>query len=94
MNQGTIAIIVLVGFFLLLFVLLRLIGGFAPGWIVRCTKCGKIRKADDAGIVRVGSIASFSYTVDWCSKCRKILFHVVERESVKDQNKGRNDISR
>jgi len=87
MSQGTIAIIVLVGFFLLLFGLLRLIGGFAPGWVVRCTKCGKIRKADEAGIVRVGSVASFSYTLDWCSNCRKIRFHVVERESVEYRNK-------
>ena len=88
MSHGIIAIIVLVGFFVILFGSLRLIGGFAPGWIVRCTKCGKIRKADEAGVVRVGSIASFSYTLDWCSNCRKILFHVVERESVEKQDRG------
>ncbi len=76
------SLLILVGFFILLFLGLRLIGGFAPGWIVKCKKCGKVRKADEAGIIRVGKLSGISYTIDWCSKCRKIRWHSVEVGSV------------
>jgi hypothetical protein len=81
MPSFTVPLLIVIGFFLLLFLSLRLMGGFAPGWVVRCRKCGKVRKADEAGVLRVGSISSISYTIDWCSECRRLRWHVVERES-------------
>ena len=58
-------------------------GGYAPGWQVRCRKCGLIVDAGKAGIIRIGA-AGKSYKLGWCSLCRRIRWLVVERVSVPD----------
>jgi hypothetical protein len=49
----------------------------APGWRVRCLKCGF---SDDWGKygIRRGAFGK-CYTVGWCSRCRWIRCHVIER---------------
>lgn len=49
----------------------------APGWRVRCLKWGFSEDWGKYGI-RLGA-AGRSYTVGWCSRCRWIRCHVVEK---------------
>lgn len=63
------------------FLVLRLVGGYAPGWIVRCRRCGLTRSAAQAGMIRLGKTGNASLTVDWCPGCRGVRWHTVEREA-------------
>jgi hypothetical protein len=54
--------------------------GYAPGWQVRCTKCGRTREAAEVGIVRLGAWSWKKYTLGWCSDCRWLRFLAVERK--------------
>jgi hypothetical protein len=54
--------------------------GYAPGWQVRCTKCGKFRDAAEAGIVRVGGWSWKSYKLGWCPDCRRLRFIAIEKK--------------
>lgn len=78
-------VLVLLGLYLLLGIILRFTGGYAPGWQVRCATCSRTRKAADAGVVRIGkSAGKVSGMVGWCPDCRGVRFLVVERSS--DEN--------
>ena len=54
--------------------------GYSSGWQVRCTKCGRTRDAADVGIVKIGASSRKSYTLGWCSSCRRLRFVAVERK--------------
>lgn len=56
----------------------------APGWQVRCRKCGFTEPWGKYGI-RLAA-AGTSYTIGWCSKCRWVHIHVIERvkEAISD----------
>ena len=49
----------------------------APSWVVRCLKCGVTEPWGKYGIRRwaVGR----SWTLGWCSRCRWIRCHVIEK---------------
>ena len=49
----------------------------APGWQIRCRKCGFTEPWGKYGI-RLGG-AGTTYTIGWCSKCRWIRTHAIER---------------
>ncbi len=70
----------IVGVYLILGVILRITGGYAPGWQVRCRHCGYTRDAAEVGIVRIGYFkGKVSGTFGWCSRCRGLHTFVVER---------------
>ncbi|MFO0891237.1 MAG: hypothetical protein U0790_19100 [Isosphaeraceae bacterium] len=54
--------------------------GYAPGWQVRCTRCGRTRDASEAGITRVGAWSWKKYTLGWCAHCRWLRFLAIERK--------------
>ena len=51
----------------------------APGWKIRCLKCGFSEDYGKYG-VRLWA-AGKSYTVGWCSRCRRICCHVIEKHA-------------
>ena len=51
--------------------------GFAPGWQVRCPKCGRTVEAAKAGIVRVGAVGR-PRKLGYCSACEKLRWLIVE----------------
>lgn len=58
----------------------------APGWQVRCLKCGRTEPWGRYG-VRLGA-AGKKYTVGFCSRCRWLRFLVVERVPSKPPARG------
>lgn len=50
----------------------------APGWQVRCLRCGLHLPAGQAGIIRLGAYGK-SYKLGWCWRCRWVRCFVVER---------------
>ncbi len=54
--------------------------GYAPGWHVRCTKCGHTRDAGDAGYVRKSTDTEAATALSWCRGCRWLRVHSVERK--------------
>lgn len=49
----------------------------APGWQIRCLKCGFTEAWGKYGI-RLGA-AGRKYTVGFCGRCRWLRFHVIEK---------------
>lgn len=49
----------------------------APNWKIRCLKCGFTEDWGKYGVRRLA--AGKSYTLDWCSRCRWIRCHVIEK---------------
>lgn len=54
--------------------------GYAPGWQVRCVKCGHVRDAGEAGHTRHCGWSWKRYVVHRCPKCGKLRFHAFERK--------------
>jgi hypothetical protein len=52
--------------------------GYAPGWQIRCKKCGSTRDAADAGMIRIGAASIGKHTLGWCGKCRRLRMLIVE----------------
>jgi len=52
--------------------------GYAPGWQVRCPKCGLTVDAGAAGLVRVGAVGT-SRRLGPCSVCKRFRWLIVER---------------
>lgn len=52
--------------------------GDAPGWQVRCVRCGATRAAAAVGIVRIGAWSWKKFTAGWCSSCRRPAVLAVE----------------
>jgi len=64
----------------------------APGWQIRCTKCGFTEPWGKYGI-RLFAIGT-TYTIGWCNTCRWIRFHAIEKTakiSTKNGNPGKAD---
>lgn len=55
-------------------------GGFAPGWRVRCTRCGRTRDAAEAGLVRYKAASASKRTLGFCSGCYGFRWLAIERE--------------
>ncbi len=53
--------------------------GYAPGWQVRCRRCGLTFDASDLGFIRVWAIGR-SYKLLWCSRCRWPRWFAMERK--------------
>lgn len=49
----------------------------APGWQIRCLKCGFTEPWGKYGIRKLA--AGKSYTIGFCSHCRWLRFHVTEK---------------
>jgi hypothetical protein len=85
MNWATLLIIYLaIGtaiVFVLYSALLKRHGGYAPGWQLRCTKCGHTGDAGRAGLVRIGAWSAGKRTLGVCSKCKGLRLLAVERIS-------------
>jgi hypothetical protein len=43
--------------------------GYAPGWRICCTKCGRSAPLSALGGVRIGARSVHKYTVGWCRQC-------------------------
>jgi len=54
----------------------------APDWKIRCLKCGFTEDWGKYGIRR-GAFGR-SYTLSWCSRCRWIRCHVIEKAEKAD----------
>ena len=65
--------------FLLLSFVLRRTGGYAPGWVLRCTSCGHSADASAAGVVRLGATSKSKRTLGHCSRCGSLRWLSVER---------------
>jgi hypothetical protein len=53
--------------------------GYAPGWQVRCPRCGLTFDAADLGWVRIWA-AGHSYKLLWCSQCHWFRWCTLERK--------------
>ncbi len=50
----------------------------APGWVVRCLKCGLTQPFGKYGI-RLGAASVKKCTLGRCPRCKRICCHVVEK---------------
>ncbi|MFA6186082.1 MAG: hypothetical protein WC770_02560 [Phycisphaerae bacterium] len=50
----------------------------APGWQIRCTKCGFTEPWGKYGICLAGWSWK-KFTIGWCSKCRWLRWHSIEK---------------
>jgi hypothetical protein len=50
----------------------------APGWQIRCTRCGFADSYGKHGI-RLGAWSWKQYTIGRCSSCKQLGFHAIER---------------
>ena len=56
-------------------------GGLAPGWQLRCTRCGRIGDASQAGLVRLGAASVRKYTLGYCAGCgERLRIIAIERK--------------
>lgn len=53
-------------------------------WQVRCTTCGRVRPAEEIGIVRIGARSRWKRTVGRCSACDALRLLAVERAAEAD----------
>jgi hypothetical protein len=54
--------------------------GYAPGWQVRCRKCGLTFDAADLGFFFVAKkLIGGQRTLRWCQQCRRLRWLSVER---------------
>ena len=47
------------------------LGGYAPGWRICCTRCGRSAPAAQAGIIRIGAWSWHKYIGGYCRGCRR-----------------------
>jgi hypothetical protein len=57
----------------------RRVGGYAPGWQLRCTHCGHVGDAGTSGLIRVGAWSVGRRSLARCSKCNALRVLAVER---------------
>jgi len=50
----------------------------APGWQIRCTRCGHTEPWGKYGI-SLGAAAWKKYTLGKCASCRRYGFHAIEK---------------
>lgn len=55
--------------------------GYAPGWQIRCRKCGlTVEAGRGGGLIRLGGLGR-SYTLGRCSACDRLRILVIEKRS-------------
>ena len=54
--------------------------GYAPGWIVRCPKCGWTIPAAELGWIRIGAASRGKRTLAKCHRCNRIRWVHVEKQ--------------
>ena len=59
--------------------------GYAPGWQIRCRKCGLTLDASEAMIIRVGAMGK-EYTPGKCSACNRLRLLVIEKRTDPNAN--------
>lgn len=53
--------------------------GYAPGWQVRCPKCGLTLDAADLGFVFIWKkLIGKERRLGWCQECRRLRWLVIE----------------
>lgn len=53
--------------------------GYAPGWQVRCPKCGLTFDAAELGLIRISiSAVGHQHLLRWCQQCRRPRWLSVE----------------
>ena len=70
--------------------------GYAPGWQVRCRKCGLTFDADYLGFVFIGKVLlGGEYKLRWCQQCRRLRWMSIERKpaSVPEEAGPRCDVA-
>ena len=60
--------------------LLLKLPGYAPGWRICCTRCGRSAPAARAGITRIGARSHRKYVVGWCRDCRWLRWLRIEHD--------------
>ena len=58
--------------------------GYAPGWRICCTKCGRSGPAAKAGITRIGAWSWHKYILGYCRDCQSLRW----LRLIKDQEKS------
>ena len=48
--------------------------GYAPGWRICCTGCGRSAPLAAIGGIRIGARSWHKYTLGWCRECRRLRF--------------------
>jgi hypothetical protein len=51
----------------------------APGWLIRCPKCGLTKPLGETGAVRLGAASRGKRTVGFCRQCRRLRWAIIER---------------
>ena len=62
--------------------LLRERAGYAPGWRICCTRCGRSAPATSVGAVRIAARSLHKYTLGWCQGCRGLRLLRFQRDLV------------
>jgi hypothetical protein len=60
--------------------------GYAPGWRIRCRKCGFIAEAADYGSVRIGGASWKRFVLGRCKRCRRLTWLAFERSNTTSTN--------
>ena len=55
--------------------------GYAPGWQLRCGKCGLTFDAADLGFTFIAKITLGERRLRWCQQCRRWRWLIVEKAS-------------
>jgi hypothetical protein len=61
----------------------------APGWDIRCCRCGFTEPWGKYG-VRLGAWSWKKYTIGRCPSCRRFGFHAIERRRKTEDKKREN----
>lgn len=70
--------------------------GYAPGWQVRCPKCGITFDAADLGFIFIGKkVIGRERRLAWCQHCRRIRWLIIERkrENVTEHDGPRSNLA-
>ena len=79
-------LVLLAGFIVLVTSLTKEVGvDWAPGWQIRCCKCGNHKPGKEVGMIRLGA-AGKKYTLGYCSVCESMRWVVIERVPSVDAN--------
>lgn len=63
--------------------------GYAPGWQVRCPKCGLTFDAADLGFTFIGKkLIGKERRLGWCQQCRWLRWLIVEPKPEGDQKEA------
>jgi hypothetical protein len=75
------SLVALVAMYAAASVILKQVGGHAPDWQARCTKCGSTRNAGRAGIVRIRAASLGKVVLGYCSQCKTMRWLAIEHSA-------------